>query len=143
MNSAILVRQRNLPIRYTGTNGETSQFILHQKTVPQAKSPSVVQPSSYESAMIAALDALFTVETHNFKNASERMGDALALAPEDSALRFMRGQIAILRGEADTGLQEMQAAVEKNEDAAGRYHLAVAFPEPDGLLLPDYLKSSQ
>jgi tetratricopeptide (TPR) repeat protein len=126
-STAIVLRQRNLLIRYSGDGGKFHQFALYQEQDNPNNAAVSVQKASYEPAMLNALSAFHALEIHALEKAARLVADALALAPNDASLRFMHGQVAILRGEVDAGLQEMQAAVEKNEDASGRYQLAVAF----------------
>lgn len=77
-------------------------------------------------ANLMGLEAVRQVEQHDFDGAAATIELAVKKAPEDAALRFVRGQLKLLRGQVDDGVEEMEKAVEEAEDAEGRFQLGIA-----------------
>ena len=77
-------------------------------------------------ALLKALDAIHKVETNDLKEATRLMTEAANALPGDQALKFLLGQITVLNGASEAGMDMMQKAVDKAEDAEGRHQMGVA-----------------
>ena len=88
----------------------------------QAAGPSAA------AALLDGLRALRLLEQARADAADELVRKAIARLPTDASLRFLKGQITMVRGESAGGLLEIQKALaaEGAEDSHGRYELAVA-----------------
>jgi predicted Zn-dependent protease len=73
------------------------------------------------------LVALAAAESEDFRAANEAISRGLTLLPDDPALLFLKGQIAVLRGMVQFGIEDMERAVARQEDALGHYNLGVAY----------------
>ncbi len=98
--------------RPAGAAGRTSEV-----------SPKLLQ------ALWLGLQATGLVERGDYRAATARVGEALALAPGHVGLTFLKGQIAVMGGMVQFGIEDMERALAGGEDALGRYNLGVAYVE--------------
>lgn len=82
-----------------------------------------------------ALRATSLAEQQKLDDAHALLTRVAAAAPEDQGFAFLLGQIAVLRGEVDTGLRQIVDAVDKAEDAEGRHQVAIALLREEELFL--------
>lgn len=80
-----------------------------------------------ESGLFLGLASLRLAEERKVDVALARLTEAETARPDDGALAFLRGQLTAIRGDSDAGLDAMEAAVKKYEDADGNYQLAIAY----------------
>ena len=89
-----------------------------------------------ESALFLGLQALYFAEQRRLDDAMARAKDAEKAADaatggqaatKDHAFAFLRGQLRLIQGDTDGGLEDMEQAVAASEDADGQYQLAVAY----------------
>ena len=78
-------------------------------------------------AYFQGLGALAAAEQEDFKQANEKVALALKLAPEEPALIFLKGQVTVLSGMVQFGIEDLERALARREDALGRYNLGVAY----------------
>ncbi len=83
----------------------------------------------HRAALLDGITALHWIETHRFDRALDRIDAALKRAPDEAALRFLRGKATYLKGDPEAGLLDMEQAVNAQEDAIGQHQLAIAYIE--------------
>ena len=118
------VRHRDIGVRIKDVPGGVIAPLRSDALVP-TDAPDA--PEGTIQAMLGGLMALRRVEEHKFDEGADLVGQAMAKAPGEPALKFLHGQLLMLRGQLDPGLEELQSAVQQSEDAFGRYQLGMAF----------------
>ena len=78
-------------------------------------------------AFFQGLEALAAAEKQDFKGANAAVALGLGLAPDAPVLTFLKGQIAVLSGMVQFGIEDLERALAVEEDALGRFNLGVAY----------------
>jgi|GEM_PF-6988397 Flp pilus assembly protein TadD len=121
------LRRRTVGVRWDDGNPKEIRGI-YSDGIGEKDVSGVITPE-HRSAMLDGITALHWIETHRFDRALDQIGAALKRAPDDAALRFLRGKAAFLKGDAEAGLLDMEQAVNAQEDASGQHQLAIAYIE--------------
>ena len=80
-----------------------------------------------------ALRALAHLEEANLEDATARIIDALRSRPDDAAMVLIQGQILLAQGKGEAGIEELNRAIQLNEDGHAHFTLGTAHLIEDNL----------
>ncbi len=125
-NSATSLARKRFMAHVAGAPGSPPVLFDHfGRTLDQ--DPGAPVDRDARRAYFQGLVTLAQAESEDYRAANEALSRSLALLPDCPSLLFLKGQLAVLRGMVQFGIEDMERAVARREDALGRYNLGVAY----------------